>query len=165
MARESQYNYGVQSYCSRVHEVRKDSRTYLCCGKKYHPCILPNQTSHLCTSLSILAPIPIPKPPSPQGQRLQLQRGGPDIYHKCNHPNYHANDISNVVSISRDIACTAPIDTTVLLCFGDAVERGCNEGAFEIFFWGRRCGWVANCDSEIVDKFKDEEARECTAKV
>lgn len=53
----------------------------------------------------------------------------------------------------------------MLFCFRDALERGCNEGAFDIFLWGRRVGWVASCDGEVVDEFENEEAGECAAKV
>ena len=117
------------------------------------------------TKVFNLISIPIPQSPSSQRQRLQLQRGGPDIQHKCNHPNNHANNIGNIVSISRDIACTATIETTVLLGFGDTIEGRCDEGAFKIFFHGRRSGRVAICNREIVDEFEDEKPGECTAEV
>lgn len=53
----------------------------------------------------------------------------------------------------------------MLFCFGDAVEGGCDEGTFEIFFLGRRGWWVACCDGEIIDKFENEEAGKGTAEV
>ena len=53
----------------------------------------------------------------------------------------------------------------MLLCFGNAIEGGCNEGAFEILFQGRRGRWVATCDGKVVDEFEYEEAWECTAEI
>ena len=53
----------------------------------------------------------------------------------------------------------------MLFCFGDAVERRCDEVAFEILFQGSRGGWVACCDGEIIDEFENEEAGKGTAEI
>ncbi len=53
----------------------------------------------------------------------------------------------------------------MLLGFGDTVEGRSDEGTFKIFFQGRRSGWMASCNREIVDEFEDEKPGECTAEV
>lgn len=65
----------------------------------------------------------------------------------------------------RDIACTAAIDTAVLLSFQDTAERLGNEIPLECVQFGSTGGWMASCDGEGVDELEDEESGESAAEV